>query len=308
MSSAQPVISVVVAIVSDTTRPRADVRHLEGCLTALFRQAGAPPTEVIVPYHEYVDGIEGLARRFPQVVFLPLTGVEAASNGGGLEHHDVLRARGIAVARGELIVLLEDHAWPDEKWCANIAAAHRSEYAAIGGAIENGIDRPLNWAVYYCDFGKYQNPVPSGESGYASDANVSYKRRALESVRSLWEQRFREVVVNGALISRGEKVALRPEIVVHQHREGLRLATALRERYIWGRSYAVTRCELVSNSKRLSYAVLSPGLPALLLLRLARTAWQRGRFGTFVRALHLIPVLLAGWSFGEAMGYFTRRN
>ncbi len=31
--------------------------------------------------------------------------------------------------------------------------APRTGYAAIGGAIENGINRPLNWAVYYCDFG-----------------------------------------------------------------------------------------------------------------------------------------------------------
>lgn len=306
-SSDQPVISVVVAIVSDTTEPRADASHLAGCLQALGRQADAPSTEVIVPYHQNTDGIEELAHRFPQVVFLPLTGVEVSSNGGGREHHDVLRARGMAAARGDLIALLEDHARPDEKWCANMVAAHRAGYAAIGGAIENGIDRPLNWAVYYCDFGKYQNPLPSGESDFASDANTSYKRTALESVRALWDQSFREVVVNGALISRGEKVALRPDIVVYQHRSGLRLTTALRERYIWGRSYAVTRCQLLSNSKRLFYAALSPVLPAIMLLRLAQTAWQRRlRFGKFIGGLHYVAILLASWSFGEAMGYFTR--
>lgn len=307
MSSAQPVISVVVAIVSDTTGPRADVLHLERCLEALSRQADAPPTEVIVPYHDKVDGIDELARRYPQVRFLHVTGEEATSDGGGREHHDVLRARGMAAAAGDLIALLEDHGRPDESWCANIAAAHQAEYAAICGAIENGIDRPLNWAVYYCDFGRYQNPVPSGESSFASDANTSYKRSALESLRSLWERRFREVVINGALLSRGEKVALRPEIVVYQHREGLRFPTALRERYTWGRSYAVTRCELLSNPKRLAYAVLSPVLPALMLLRLARTARRRGRFGPFARALPLIAALLVSWSFGEAMGYIARR-
>jgi hypothetical protein len=301
------VISVVVAIVSDTTGARADVRHLEGCLEALSRQADAPATEVIVPYHEKVDGIDALARRFPEVQFLPVTGAEAMSDGGGREHHDVLRARGMAVARGELIALVEDHGRPDPNWCGKIAAAHGADHAAIGGAIENGIDRPLNWAVYYCDFGRYQNPVPSGESGFASDANTSYKRSALDSVRSLWEERFREVVINGALISRGERVALRPDIVVHQHREGLRIGTALRERYIWGRSYAVTRCDLLSNSKRLAYAVLSPVLPALMLARLARTARQRGRFGPFARALPLIAALLVSWSLGEATGYITRR-
>lgn len=307
MSNPQPVISVVVAIVSDTTGVSAGVRHLHGCLEALSRQTDAPPTEVIVPYHEKVEGIEELARRFPQVEFLPVAGAEAMSSGGGREHHDVLRARGMAAARGDVIALLEDVGRPAEDWCASIAAAHTADYAAVGGAIENGIDRPLNWAVYHCDFGRYQNPLPAGESGFASDANTSYKRSALESVRSLWDERFREVVINGELISRGETVALRPEIVVYQHREGLRLGTALRERYIWGRSYAVTRCELLSNPKRLAYAVLSPVLPAIMLLRLARTARERGRFGPFARALPLIAALLVGWSFGEALGYITRR-
>jgi len=303
----KPLVSVVVAIVSDTTEPRADVSHLAGCLEALARQTDAPPMEVIVPYHENVDGVEELRPRFPRVNFLLVTGGGVSGNGCGREHHDVLRARGMLAARGDLIALLEDHARPDERWCAHIARAHQAGYAAIGGAIENGIDRPLNWAVYYCDFGKYQNPVPSGESDFASDANTSYKRTALESVRALWDQSFREVVVNGALISRGEKVALRPEIVVYQHRNGLRLATALRERYIWGRSYAVTRCQLLSNSKRLFYAAVSPVLPVVMLLRLAQTAWQRRkRFGKFLAGLHYVAILLASWSLGEAMGYFTR--
>jgi hypothetical protein len=298
---------VVVAIISDTTGAGADVQHLEGCLEALSCQADAPPTEVIVPYHERVEGIDRLARRFPEVDFLPVTGAEAMSSGGGREHHDVLRARGMAAASGQLIALLEDVGRPDETWCANIAAAHSADYAAVGGAIENGIDRPLNWAVYYCDFGRYQNPLPAGEASFASDANTSYKRGALESLRSLWDERFREVVINGELISRGEKVALRPEIVVYQHRDGLRLGTALRERYIWGRSYAVTRCEMLSAPKRLFYVLLSPLLPALMMLRLARTARQRDRFAPFARALPLIAGLLVSWSFGEALGYITRR-
>ena len=303
----KPLVSVVVAIVSDTTEPKADVSHLAGCLEALARQTDAPSMEVIVPYHQNVDGVEELKLRFPRVNFLFVTGSGASSSGCGREHHDVLRARGMLAARGDLIALLEDHARPDEMWCAHIARAHQAGYAAIGGAIENGIDRPLNWAVYYCDFGKYQNPVPSGESGFASDANTSYKKSALDSVRALWEHSFREVVVNGALISRGEKVGLQPEIVVYQHRSGLRLGTALRERYIWGRSYAVTRCQLLSNSKRLVYAALSPVLPAIMLLRLAQTAWQRKRtFAKFLGGMHFIAILLAGWSFGEAIGYFTR--
>jgi hypothetical protein len=308
MTSPQnPVLSVVVAIVSDTTEARAGVGHLATCLEALSHQVDAPPMELIVPYPEHVDGIESLQKQFSHVTFVPVTDLKSsARKGGSREHHDMLRARGLLAAQGDLVALMEDHARPDENWCANIVAAHRVSYAAIGGAIENGIDRPLNWAVYYCDFGKYQNPLPAGESPFASDANISYKRSALESIQTTWEQSFREVIVNGTLMSRGEKVALQPDIIVYQHRSDLRLSQALYERFIWGRSYAATRNALLSPPKRMVYTALSPLLPGILLLRLTVTAWQRRRhFGQFVRALPLIAMLQTSWSLGEGVGYLT---
>lgn len=303
-SQQPPVLSVVVAIVSDTTDPRVDVSHLAGCLEALRDQAGAPSMEVIVPYHDGVDGVEGLRRQFPEVTFLPVGDLKAA--GGSREHHDAIRARGIAAAQGGLIALLEDHGRPDRAWSANIVRAHEQSYSAIGGAIENGVDRPLNWGVYFCDFWRYQNPLPSGESTFASDANTSYKRSAMESIRPLWEQSFREVVVNGELISRGGKVALQPDIVVYQHRSNLRPGAALRERFIWGRSYATTRNRLLSVPRRIAYAILSPSLPAVLLFRMADIAWKRRRhLGKFLGSVLWIGALLASWSLGEGFGYLT---
>ncbi len=301
-----PTLSVIVAIVSDTTG-RAGVDHLVGCLESFSGQINDPPVELIVPHHGEVDGIEDVKVRFPHVNFVPVPELKVPSErGGSREHHDVLRAKGLLAARAEIVALAEDHSRPDEKWCANIVSAHRENYTAIGGAIENGIDKPLNWAVYFCDFGRYQNPLPSGESPFASDANVSYKRSALNAVQEVWEQNFREVVVNGALVARGEKVALRPDIIIYQHRDKLRLGAALRERFIWGRSYAATRNVLLSFPKRLMYAALSPLLPAVLLGRIGATAWKRGRhFWKFLRVIHLIAILQISWSLGEGIGYLT---
>lgn len=307
MTPPSPALSVVVAIVSDTMDERANVDLAGECLDALFDQVDAPPTEVIVPYHEKIDGIDDLRRRFPEAVYVLVDDpVVSARKAGSREHHDVIRAHGIARATGEVVGLLEDHGRPDAHWCANTVAAHRSDYAAIGGAIENGIDRPLNWAVYFCDFGKYQNPVPEGDSTLASDANTSYKRAALSSVRSTWEKKFNEIIVNGELLSQGRKIGLRRDIVVHQNRKGLRAGKALRERYVWGRSYAASRNALLSLPKRLIHAVLSPVLPVLLTLRMADTVRQRGRHvGAFLRSLPFVLLLLVSWSFGEAMGYLA---
>lgn len=303
-SSENPVLSVVLAIVSDTTG-RADARHAVACLEGFSTQLDDPPVELVFPHLEDVNGIEELKERFPHVSFFPVPGLKIAP-GGGREHHDVLRARGLLAARGSLVALMEDHARPDERYCASIIAAHRENYAAIGGAIENDIDRALNWAVYFCDFGKYQNPLPSGESLFASDANVSYKRSALDAIRETWQTSFREVVVNGALRAKGEHVALRPEIIVYQQRSDLKLFAALRERFIWGRSYAGTRNALLDFPKRLTYALLSPVLPVVLMRRMFITAWKRRtRFRKFLRSIHLIVMLQISWSVGEGVGYLT---
>jgi hypothetical protein len=306
-ASQGPLLSVVVIIMSDTTVVRAQSGDLAGCLAALEQQIEAPPLEIIVPYHENTDGIDAIKARFPKVRLVAVADPEiAARKAGSREHHDTLRARGLSTARGDVVALLEDQGRPDPHWSARIMAAHAADAAAVGGAIENEVDRPLNWAIYFCDFAKYQNPVPAGPSAFASDANTAYKRSALESVRSLWEASFREVVVNGALVAAGKRVALSPDIVVYQHRSDLKLGSALRERFVWGRSYAVTRSTLLSTSRRLVYAALSPLLPPVMLQRMAAIAWQRRRrFGTFLRATPLIALLSLSWSIGECLGYLS---
>ncbi|MEQ1896952.1 MAG: hypothetical protein ABL971_06125 [Vicinamibacterales bacterium] len=304
IGSRRPALSVV-NIVIDTTGPRASVSHLASCLQALSEQVNAPPFEVVVPYHPDVDGMEALQQQFDWVRFVPVTDVRISlRERGGREHHDVLKTRGIALARGELIGLLEDHGRPDTHWCANVTAAHQRDCAAVGGAIENGIDRILNWAVYFCDFGRYQNPLPTGESPIASDANVTYKRGVLDDIVTIWEKSYREIVVNTALVSRSEKIVLQPDVIVHEQREGLRFGSALRERFIWGRSYAATRTAWMSGSQRIVYSALSPLLPLVLVLRMMDTARQRRRnFGKFLLALPVIAALVTVWSAGEAVGY-----
>ena len=281
-----PLLSIVVGLSSDTNAKVASADHLAECLAALAAQVDAPALEVIVPHQEPVEGLDEVKQRFPDVRFL--SSPDVVKRLGDREHHDVLKARAMAASKGDLVGVLEDHELPDPRWAANVVAAHRQPHAAIGGAIENGIDEALNWAVYYCDFGRYQNPVPAGETPFASDANMTYKRADLELVRSIWEDAYREVPVHDALKSLGKTIALDQQIIVHQNRRGLTFGTALRERFSWGKSYAATRAAGLTMPKRFAYAALSPVLPAILLIRMGRRAWSRKRhFAEFIRAVPL---------------------
>jgi len=307
MNTASGCLSVVAAVVSDTTAGHCDLSHLAGCLEALGGQVGAPSLEVIVPYPSGLAGMDEMRQRFPDVVFLACDGLKTYTGRGGTrEHHDELRARGLAAARGEILGLLEDHARPDRKWAASMAAAHRRPYAGVGGAMDNDVNRALNWAVFFCDFGRYQNPLPEGETVIASDANVTYKRAELESIRAVWQEAFHEAEVNGALMAIGQKLALCPQAVVFQHRTGLRLGAAVKERFVWGRSYAAGRGKSLGAKKRLFYGLLSPVLPGLLLFRMARNVIRRRRgLLAFARALPLTALLTVSWSCGESWGYLA---
>lgn len=300
-------LSVVVTIASDTTDGQPNTVHLAGCLEALHQQVGPPPQEIIVPYYPPLAGLDSLKPHYPEVNFLACEPPSSyTSRGGSREHHAELCAQAVQVARGDIIGLLEDHDRPHTHWCTSLIEAHRQPYAGIGGAVENGIDAPLNWAVYFCDFGRYQKPLTPGPSAFASDVNVAYKREALEAVRSAWQENFNERIVHAALLAGGYTLALSPDIVVSQHRLQLRLGSALRERVIWGRSYGAFRTHQLSLLQRLAYMLVSPLLPVVLLARMTRTVLGKGRCRVaFLKAFPLTAALTVAWSWGELIGYLT---
>lgn len=308
MANSDPILSVVVAIVSDTTGA-PDANHLEPCLAALTRQRNAPAMEIIVPHLPNVSGLTAVKNRYPGVRFHEIADLKTyTGKSGSREHHDELRARGMGLATGRIIALIEDVGVASPDWASAMIAMHERDFAGVGGAIENGIDRPLNWAVCFCDFLRYQNPLPEGESWVASDANVSYKSAALEEIKPVWREIFHQDSVNGALRGRGKKIALAPAAIVYQHRQGLTPVSALSERFVWGRSYAATRAGLGGTGKRIFWALFAPALPLLLFYRMTMMALGKRRtFGAFIKSSPLVAALVISSAIGEFTGYVTGR-
>jgi len=298
-------LSVVVTVVDGGST-------LEACLHGLRAQKGPPSMQVIIPFDDSISDVGGLSDRFPNFEFLPLGSFpfekSLRSPAGQHELYDRRRSAGLRAARGEIVGILEDRGIPDPDWAALVDTLHSSPYAVIGGAVECGVDRTLNWAVYFCDFGRYQLPFNPGPRSYVTDVNISYKREALEKTRHLWSERFHETTVNWALTRSGETLLLTPDLVVRQERENLRFGAVLLERFAWGRLFAYTRVRECSSAKRAAYACLAPVLPLLLFVRHSRMqAQKRVRFGTFVRVSPLVAIFLAAWSLGELLGYLTGR-
>lgn len=297
-------LSVVVTIVDGG-------EALAHCLHALADQVDPPELEVLVPWDDSVAGMNELSTRFQVFQFLPLgtltTERPLSSEAGQHELFDRRRAAGLSAATGDVIAVVEDRGRPRADWARTMVTLHeRLPHVVIGGAIENGRDATMNWAVYFCDFGRYQRPFEAGPRQWVSDVNIGYKRRGLDATRDLWRARYHETTVHWALLRAGETLYLTPELVVDQMRGRLRLGALIGERFAWGRLFAYTRAREVSAAKRIALAVLAPLLPVLLLMRHARLQIQKGvRLKEFVQASPVVLVLLVAWSLGEAAGYLT---
>lgn len=296
-------LSVVVGLISGR---KEDLRR---CLSALEQQESPPPSEVLVPWDPPCREVTELAAEFPGVTFIEADlDTTHAREGYGREHHDTLRTLGLRAARGRIVALTEDHAVATPTWCADMVRllSDHPKLGAIGGAVECGVDRVLHRAVYYCDFGRYQNPLPEGPAQFVSDSNVAYRREVLEAIQDVWKDDYHETVVHWALVEKGFELWLTPKSTVHQHRAGLRWSGALRERYVWGRSFAGTRVRGQSAWKRVVYSGFSLVLPLLLTYRIAAGVLRRRRgVGKFFLAFPVIMLLQGFWALGEFMGYAT---
>jgi hypothetical protein len=295
-------LSVVVALVSG----RRD--DLELCLESLERQVGAPPFEIVVPYDPPCAEVVALAVRHPAVRFVELKGLDttAARRGASREHHDALRTLGLREANGCVALLIEDHARAAPELCAALTSALEAHPRAgcVGGAVEFGGEGLLAFAIYLCDFGRYGAPIPDGPARHVSDSCVAYRKVALIAVADAWRDDYHETVVHDAFRRHGLECRLTPNGSVAQVRRGLRLGPALRERVVWGRSYAASRVAGARIPQRMLYASLPPFLSVLLTWRIVRDRIRRRRFvGRTLLALPLLLLLNAAWSLGEFIGY-----
>ena len=298
-----PLLSVVVTVVEGGAA-------LTRCLDALSAQTARSAMEVVVAFDDAIADVACLESRYPWVRFVRMG---PAAGGGGSRNafadhglYERRRAAGLCAAHGQLVAILEDRGWPRPDWSTGMIDLHgRMTSGAIGGVVEHGGHGALRWALFFCDFGRYQPGVPGGAVEFLSDVNICYKREALEAVRDLWREIYQESTVNWALRRHGYELHLSQAPVVVEQRAEARLWPIMRERIHWARIFAHVRGrEATSRLTCLLWAAATPVLPALLFVRhLRRQLRLRRHLLEFVLAVPATLVLLHCWSLGECIGY-----
>lgn len=289
---------------SETERPRLSVviasvngyHYVAECLRSLEKQDCDNCGEVIVVEGSGDDTARRISQEFPQVKVLVCSTPRSIPE---------LRSVGIRQATAGIVVTTEDHCVADERWYSEIINAHESEYAAIGGAVENAsCHRIVDWAAYLCEYGPFMLPLSPGPTADLAGPNVSYKRQILEEIcRDLLDQGVWENVLHDRLLEKGRQLYLQPSIVVF-HQKTFGLFEFLGQRFHFGRSYAAARVAGATWPTRFFYVVVSPFLPPLLVFRYIRRILQKRRhIRELVRSFPLLVLFAATWSMGEFLGY-----
>ena len=292
---ADPAIqSITVAVVGI-----CGAAHLARCLDGLGVQEAAPPFDILVVYDPHLTDVPALQERYADVRMVANEGQRTP-----LE----LAARAVQQASGDLVILTEDHCVPDPDWVKRLYEAQQPGRAAVGGVVRPPIDASaVDWAFYYVDFFRYMPPTDAGPAPSLTVCNVAYRAAYLAVIAPLWKDIFHETAINGALELHFGALWLEPKAGVRMRRN-VKFRDAVYERYAFGRLFGCTRLEFAPRWSRLFYAVFAPFLPLLLLGRMTGKALRAGASLDLIRACPPLVAMVLAWSWGEWLGYVTRRR
>lgn len=265
------------------------------CLDALTARADAVAVEILVVRDaSRIDGFDRAAarQRYPHVIFID------APEGTTVPR---LRTLGIAACRAGVIALLEDDCVVERGWSEAAMRVATSPHVAIAGAVEPGpYSRGLDWAVYFCEYGRFMLPLPNGESPPLPGNNAVYKRSALVDRPSAdgFQEVFAQAEWRRAGVTTGASDAL---VVRNINRWPMRQVTAVPFHH--ARAYASRRFAGRSLAVRLPIAAVTLALPAVKIVRLFAVTSNRGRLmGRLIRSLPWVFLFTASWSAGEVAG------
>ena len=286
--SEKPKLSVIIASVNG-------LPYIDECLTALERQQGGVEAEVIVVDRCNDGTADYIRKKFPNVKLIE------SSKRMGIPQ---LRAIGIEHSTGDIIVITEDHCIAKEDWYVVILKAHESDYAAIGGPVENGsVDRIVDWAAYFCEYSGLMLPIPHGEVDGIAGNNASYKRSALEKIDESVMKNYWEFFLHGEMRKAGAKFLSAPAIVVY-HKKKFGFLYFLIQRFHYSRSFAGMRMVRAPFSKRIFYIFSLPLLPALMIWRISQQVIRKKRYlKEFLLSAPLLMIFMLSYAFGECAGY-----
>jgi glycosyltransferase involved in cell wall biosynthesis len=152
------------------------------------------------------------------------------------------RATGIREASAPVVVLAEDHCYPNRRWAEALIDAHRQPWAAVGPVIANANPgTKVSWASFFIGYGPWVGPAEAGLIDDLPGHNSSYKRAILLDYGPELEVMLEaESVLHWDMQAKGYRLYLEPRAKTY-HLNFTRPSAFLRALFHFGRMFAGTR-------------------------------------------------------------------
>lgn len=300
MSSA-PSSGLACSVVVASNR---DLDLLRACVASLSRQCAAAGAEIIVARAGELPA-EDIAWLTEQNMTL----VTAPSSATIPE----LRGLGMTGAKGDLVAVTEDHCIAHPDWLTSLCQAagvpgDPGSADVTGGGMDNARrSRAVDWAAYFSEYGFFSSlrreSSREATAPLLTGANVAYARSVSATVAGWAAAGDWENLIHQRLAAAGCVLRFEPKAVILQNRTYHFGAFCL-DRYEHGLDYARTRLSTVGAHRWWMLLAITPLLPFVLTMRVARAA-AAGRWTQFMMALPVTFAFLTAWSLGEGAGYLA---
>lgn len=212
---------------------------------------------------------------------------------GDVESIGRANALGIRRATAPIVVLAEDHCFPDADWAETLIAAHRGVWTVVGPSFRNANpETGISWADLFIGYGPFLCPTPAREVDFLPGHNSSYKREVLvgygDRLESMMEA---ETVLHWDLRANGHRLYLESAASVAHMNFSLWMSW-IPSQFLNGRLFAGARARQMSPLRRWVYAVGSPLIPLVRLVRIAGAAVRSSELRP--RFFQSLPALIIG--------------
>lgn len=292
-----PEISVVIVTPDNFTT----IRNTIDCLR---KQTAKDRMEVVIvaPLADRLNLNDSELNDFPWTRVVEVGNVESVACGN---------AAGIRQATAPVVVLAEDHSYPDPNWAEALIRAHRQSWAAVGPVVRNANpNSAISWANFLIGYGPWSDPTTAGIVNHLPGHNCSYKRAILLEYGHKLESMLEvETVLHWDLRSRGFQIYLESGAKI-SHTNFSLLSSWIRVQFLSGRVFAATRSKNWTLYKRLIYTAGSPLIPVIRLWRTISDMYKPGRLQgmRFSKKIRILVALILGLildGMGQFAGYFT---
>lgn len=219
-------------------------------------------------------------------------------------------AHGIRHADAPVVAMTEDHAFPAPNWAERLVSAHQAPHAVVGPMMRNANPTSaVSWADFYIGYGKWAEPIASGEHDFLMAHNAAYKRDVLlEFGAALEEMMASETALHFELAHRKHTFWL--EATTHTaHVNFDRWQPFIAAMFFSGRVFAGYRAWNWSWRKRALYALAFPLIALVRLVRIRRDVRRAAMpFRARLALYGAIALGLFADALGQGIGYAMGRR